>query len=38
MVGKNIFIIENKKFLYSPQRDKGLSTSKKEIKNDGIGN
>jgi hypothetical protein len=37
MARKNNFISKNI-FLYSPQRDKTISTSKKEVRNDGINN
>jgi hypothetical protein len=37
MVGKNNFTLENI-LPYNPQKDKALSTSKKEIKNGKIGN
>lgn len=34
---KNNFTLENI-IMYSPKKDRSLSTSKKEIKNNGIGN
>jgi hypothetical protein len=35
MARKSYFILENI-FMYNPQRDKALSTSKKKVRNDGI--